>query len=296
MISKVENKYLSDIYYTLGKGGSFSTANYIHKEVKKRADHKISLGKIQKWLNKQKTYVNYRDIKRKFKRQRIYVNTKNAIWSLDTMNLNHLSKYNKFKHILVIIDLLSRYLWAVPITSLKSIEVKKILTKMFKKQSPSKVTSDAGSEFKSNLLQSFLKDKGIDYYYSRNNTKSPRVERVIRNIRSKMQKALSHNNTHKWVKLLPDIVSTLNHTYNRAIKTTPHEAYFNLNDVNLYRKQQNYATDKKLNKSTVKKNRVPRSKNVYKKDRLIKGFPMKYLEFTKEELRITFLIMKLKMG
>lgn len=264
VISKREDKYLSDIYYNLGQGGSFSTVKYMLQEVKKRGDRKLSAGKIQKWLNKQKTYTDFRDVKRKFKRQHIYAGKKDAIWSLDTMNINHLKEHNKFKYVLVIVDVLSRFLRAVPLSSLKSIEVKKALQKIFLKRKPNVVTSDSGSEFKSGLMQSFLKEKGISYYYSRNDTKSPLAERSIRNIRSKMQKYLSFNKTHKWVSVLPKIVETLNHTYNRGIKTTPHDAYYVLNDVDLYRRQHVYSLNRKIIKSSKRLKRSPKSKNVFK--------------------------------
>ena len=60
----------------------------------------------------------HKPIIRKFKTRKVIVNHINDIWSADLVEMQKLSKWNKgFKYILTIIDVFSKYAWAIPLKS-----------------------------------------------------------------------------------------------------------------------------------------------------------------------------------
>lgn len=260
MTGKKLDKYLSHIYYSVNNPASYSSAYYILKEVKRRKAHsKISLGQIQKWLDKQKNYTEFKDVKRKFKRFKLFVSEKDMTWFVDTMNMGYLEQYNKpYKYILVAVDALSRFLRAVPLKTLKAVEMKSALAKIFRHNQPRNLFSDMGGEYKNHVVQSFLKGKGINYYYATNtSTKAFLAERKIRDMRAKIQKTLTHSTSRKWHNILPEIVDSLNKTYNRSIKASADYAYNKMTNWQLYNNQH----EKSSNKPIVKSRKIPLRKN-----------------------------------
>ena len=76
--------------------------------------------------------------------------------------------------------------------------------------------TDKGAEFANTRLKAKLSKMGINYYTSQNvETKAAFAERAIRTIKSKLYKYMIHNNTHRYIDILPTVVSTYNKTKNR---------------------------------------------------------------------------------
>ena len=66
------------------------------------------------------TYINtlYRNARKHFIRNRIYVNYKDEQWEIDLVDLSEIAKENNgYKYILRDIDVFSKYLHAVPLKS-----------------------------------------------------------------------------------------------------------------------------------------------------------------------------------
>jgi len=62
----------------------------------------------------------HKPIRRKFKTRRVIVNGINDIWSADLVFMDKLSKWNKgFKYILTVIDVFSKFAWAIPLKDKK---------------------------------------------------------------------------------------------------------------------------------------------------------------------------------
>ena len=93
-----------------------------------------------------------------------------------------ISKFNKrFRFLLCVIDIFSKYAWVVPLKGKKGISIvnafQKILDKLERK--PNKTWFDKGSEFYNNSLKNWLKDNDIEMYSIRNEGKSVVAERFI---------------------------------------------------------------------------------------------------------------------
>ena len=107
--------------------------------------------------------IHKRAIK-KFTRRKVIVNSIDDIWAMDLADLNSLISYNnEYRCMLCIVDVFSKFAWAVSLkdktaeTVLSAVQgvVKKI------KKTPKKFWVDQGSEFYNKKFQAWIKDKNI---------------------------------------------------------------------------------------------------------------------------------------
>ena len=107
------------------------------------------------------------------KRNRIVVQGIDHQWQVDLADLNSLSKSNNgYCYILTCIDILSKYAWAFPLKSKTASDVIKIFDKILKNgRVPIKLQSDGGCKFNNFTFKKYLKEKGIQYFTSKNETK-----------------------------------------------------------------------------------------------------------------------------
>ena len=101
---------------------------------------------------------------RKFKRQKVYSSFRDNIWGVDLADMQSLSKYNKgIKCLLCVIDLLSKYAWAVPLKDKRGTCIINAFQKIGSKgRKSNKIWVDQGGEFYSNLFKRFLKLNNIE--------------------------------------------------------------------------------------------------------------------------------------
>jgi len=109
--------------------GAFSGLTGFLKNRKKWKDAK----KVLQVLRKLKAYSLHKDVRRKFKRRRILVNFRNQTWGSDLKDISSIAKENNNNtFILVVIDILSKKGYMVPIkdkTSKSMIRAFKIIFK-----------------------------------------------------------------------------------------------------------------------------------------------------------------------
>ena len=89
----------------------------------------------------------------KFKKIKVYSGFKDNIWGADLADMQLISKFNKrFRFLLCVIDIFSKYAWVVPLKDKKGISIvnafQKILDKLGRK--PNKIWVDKGSKFYNN--------------------------------------------------------------------------------------------------------------------------------------------------
>src|SRR5208282_3534445 len=87
-------------------------------------------------------------IKKKFKRRRVIVYNIDDIWSADLIDKHNIAKENKgYKYLLTIIDIFTKYAYAIPLKSKNTNEILEAFTKLFSSKNPNKLWTDQGSEF-----------------------------------------------------------------------------------------------------------------------------------------------------
>ena len=115
MLTREKENYLKEIYYDPKQPTSFGGADKLYKFIKTQRED-ISKGDIVKWLSKQNAYTLFKKVVKRFKRPRVIVPTKGYMLDADTVNYEtYASDNDGFKYIAVFTDVLSHYLYTIPL-------------------------------------------------------------------------------------------------------------------------------------------------------------------------------------
>ena len=137
--------------------------------------------------------------------------------------MQSLSKYNKgIKYLLCVIDLLSKYVWVIPLKDKKVTSIVNAFQEIISKErKPNKIWVDQGSEFYNQSFKDFLKINNIEMYSTFNEGKSVVAERFIRTLKNKIFKHMTAIWKNVYFDVLDDIISKYNNTIHRTIKMKP---------------------------------------------------------------------------
>ena len=112
----------------------------------------------------------HKPIRKKFKTRRVFASSTDAIWTADLVDMQSFSRSNKgFKYILMIIDVFSKYGWAIPLKTKTGPEVTKAFRDLWKMQKPpQKLWTDKGKEFYNKLMKDLLEKNNVQLYSTEN--------------------------------------------------------------------------------------------------------------------------------
>ena len=233
---------LNTIYTTPGQAGAFSSSpNILKKELQKQFNiENVTTDQIKEWLQSQFSHSVHKQVSIRFKRNPIIAPRIHAQWQANLCFLDSLSKYNKgFKVILVVIDVVSRFAWAVLMKSKSAIATTEAFRSILEKSKivPEKLQTDKGTEFLNQKFQSMLKEYGIDFFTTYSDTKAAIAEAFVKRLKTLIYKYLNEKNTSEYWNVLQLLVDTYNATTHSATKFAPKDVTKeNENDVltNLY--------------------------------------------------------------
>jgi hypothetical protein len=145
----------------------------------------------------------------------------------DFTKVKHYLGNGKHGWMLVMIDIYSRYLWAVAIKDktaanvlggFKVIDVK-----------PENIVTDSGSEYKG-VMGQHLRDSGINHFTVEvgDHRSLGIVDRVIRTIRARLRTIWDATETFNWVGHIGEVVKKYNNSVHRTLGDTPHNVYTNM--------------------------------------------------------------------
>jgi transposase InsO family protein len=214
------SRLLDRHYYSLRHPESFTTKSGLKKALKGEIDSKT----LNEWSEGQDTVTEYAPARKNFVRRPTVAHERNAIWAMDTAFFLQLEKFNKgFKYLVVAVDILTRYVYGVPLKSKKPSELVEGFTKLFKKSKPTyAVYVDAGGEYLSTFKR-FLEQQGIQLWTSRNEVKSSISERYIQSFKHRLYRYLHYSKSKDWLSVYQKILDNMNNTYNNSIKMAPAE-------------------------------------------------------------------------
>ena len=88
---------------------------------------------------------------------------------------------------------------------------------------PNSIITDQGLEFYNSKVQNVFETYGINHYHTKSKTKwkAAMAERVIRTLKSRLEKYFYKNKTKNWIKFLPQLVKNYNNTPHRVIGMAP---------------------------------------------------------------------------
>ena len=169
----------------------------------------------------------HKPVRKHFKKRRVFSKHVDDVWAADLVDMQYYSHSNKgYKHILMIIDVFSKYGWAEPLKNKTGIEIIRAFSKIWGNgQKPPKfLWTDKGREFTNKKFGELLEKKKVHLYWTENEEKSSVVERWNRTIKSRMWKYFTKNRTGVYIDVLPSIIKKYNNTYHRSIKCSPSDA------------------------------------------------------------------------
>ena len=262
---------LSKVYHDVRNPAGFASVAKLYDAVKLQHPE-ITLKNVTEWLSKQKSYSLLKPIRNKFQRNRVLVAGLNEEFQADLLDVTNLSGSNRnFKFLLTVIDVLSKYGYAIPLKRKTAAEVRRGFQLIFNERVPALIQTDDGNEFKG-TVQELFKHYGIMHIPSNDaRIKCSVAERFNKTLRLKIAKYLRFTGKKNYIDVLQNIVSTYNNTVHRAIRMRPidvtvdtqSQAFGNLYGNRSYREMLLEAFRKKTNLKLGDFVRVRAKKNTF---------------------------------
>ena len=124
----------------------------------------------------------------------------------------------------MIIDVFSKYGWAVPVKTKTGPEMATALQSIFKENRPKKLWVDSGKEFYNQDVDKLREKYNIKIYSTNNDEKCSVIERWNRTIKTQLWKYFTANGTNKYTDILQPLIDKYNSTKHRSIGMTPTDA------------------------------------------------------------------------
>jgi hypothetical protein len=181
--------------------------------------------------------------RRTYPRRAVISHYPDEIWSVDLADLQAFEKDNDgYKYALNVVDVFSRYAWAVPLKTKGAKEVLQAFKNIVADNNdvtPAKLWSDQGSEFLNKDMRSYCKAHDITMYSTFGDSKSVIVERFNRTLKTRLSKEFIAKNSHRWIDMIEGQVQDYNDSEHRTIGMTPRKAHTLDTDgiASLYAKQ-----------------------------------------------------------
>lgn len=160
-------------------------------------------------------------VKRKFKRESVTTYAKDEVWGADLVDMAS-RKDGEFRYIFTVIDLFSRYAWAIPLKNKKADSIVEAF-KQIKGKRPQYLWVDQGSEFYNKKVKEYLKNTKIYSTYS--GLKSVYAERFNRTLKNKMFEVFTELQNEEWTKFLDMLVKDYNDDVHSSTGKTPESVY-----------------------------------------------------------------------
>ena len=133
---------------------------------------------------------------------------------------------NNYRYILTVIDCFSRVSYARPLKRKTAEEVSEQLDSIISSMQyiPKFFTSDQGLEFdaRNKYIRHVLIEKfHMVVYFTKGSKKNAMVERLNRTLKERLERFFTESNRMRWVDVLGDFISNINHSVNRTIGVRP---------------------------------------------------------------------------
>lgn len=167
----------------------------------------------------------HKQARKRFPRRHVYVKGIDDSWQIDLVDMQKHSKVNKGqKYILTVIDVLSKYAWAVPVHNKSGESVTDAMKRVFSQSHPRvplNLQCDAGKEFYNDRFKSLMEKFHINMYSTFSVLKASVVERFNRTLKGWMFKEFGVQGSYKWIDLLPALLAKYNSRIHRSIGMRP---------------------------------------------------------------------------
>ena len=210
-----------------------------------------------------------KELHKEFRRPETYLKVKSYnkddIWAIDLIETINPKNNDNYRYILTVIDLYTRYAWAVPLKNKGAISIKTAFEDLFEAtpdRIPNKLWSDLGKEFYNKTFEEFLSRNNIEIYSSQNapderinyGSHNPVIERFNRTLKHWMYTKFTERGKRVWVDILPELMEKYNNQIHRSIGVTPKEASDNPRKILERTNENNTENDEDKDKQKFKVN------------------------------------------
>ena len=205
VLSSQTKRCLNKIYQNPKDSGSFGGVNRLWRSAKKQIAN-LNYKDVVEFLRGEDTYTLHRQYRKRYPRNRVLVSRVDQQWEADLVDMQDFANDNEdFKYMLTVVDVLSKYAWAVPVKRKDAENMTKAFDSFLEKargRSPEFLHTDKGKEFFNSKIANLLKQRNIHHFATESDTKAAVVERFNRTLKSRMWRYFTSKNTHKWLDVL----------------------------------------------------------------------------------------------
>lgn len=153
----------------------------------------------------------HKPVKHKYPTRKVFAPGKDYTWSIDLADMGTWKAENdRVTFILTIVDVFTRWADARPLKTKIGPEVLKALQSIIieSKRQPRFLWADEGKEFLNKDMNAWRTAHNVGIYHTYGRGKSVICERFNRTLKTMMWRTLTEMNSHKWVAILPELIST----------------------------------------------------------------------------------------
>lgn len=224
-------------------------------------------------MDKEKATVAHelhKPARRNYTRRHVNIRGLDESWQADLVDMSAYASVNKgYKFLLTIIDIFSKFAWAVPLKTKNAQDVTSAMRSvLIQGRVPKKhLHVDRGKEFYNRDFQALMQQYNINMYSTFSNLKASICERFNRTLKNKMWKQFTLRGNYKWLDILSDLLSSYNSTKHRTIKMKPKDVTRKNEKQLLQNVYGNFRINRTLkNKFKVgDKVRISKYKNIFEK-------------------------------
>lgn len=214
---------LRKLYYGTDNPSCYGGVNNLYRAAKKQIPG-IKINDVKNFLSKQETYTLHKPVRRRFPRNKIVTAGLDVDWQADLADLKSLKKYNGgYSYILVVVDVLSKYLWAEPMKNKTASETAKAMSKILTQgRLPWRLCTDRGKEFKGQQFQLLMDKYDITHFSATSpDVKAALAEIYVRHMKNKLYRFFTAAKTWRYLEILPRIVDAMNQSVCRTTGMAP---------------------------------------------------------------------------
>ena len=224
MTTDATELFLRDLYFNPRSPASYSNISKMWQEVR-NSGKSIKYKEVKTFLENLPTYQLHKPAIKSFPYRKTMASYAYQQFQADLVDMQKFADSNDgYNYILTVIDIFSRYAWALPLRSKRGEDVKKLFVEIFKNGFPEKIQFDEGKEFYNKHLKDYLTKNNVEWFSTFSDKKAAVVERFNRTLKTKMWKYFTEKETQRWVNILSDLVHSYNNARHSAIGMTPTEA------------------------------------------------------------------------
>lgn len=193
---------------------------------------KVPYKDVKNWLIEQDVYSLHKPVRQNYRRRSTLAFGQNELWQADIVDMKKYAKENNgIKYLLTVIDVFTRFAYALPLKYKNAHSVLLAFKSLFKQQIPINLQTDKGKEFYNRIVEKLFKSNQVNHYSTNSETKASVVERFNRTLKSKMYRVFTYRNSYKYIDVLKKLIQSYNNSVHRSIGIAPAQYKANLRET-----------------------------------------------------------------